>query len=103
MPQDLKDGFMLQRVKSLLKVKFKNYNWSLGLVALVQILKSLTYAIPDCSAFDETILVLMDALHDYCLKPICSHFGQNFKPHTSKRDWSEVSHFLRGKFFWAQE
>ena len=71
---------MLNGIKGLLKVQFENYYRSLGLMTLVQIFKGPTNTILDCSAFNETILIFVNALHNQLLESICSHFGQKFEP-----------------------
>ena len=95
MPKNLKNSFMLNRIKGLLKVQLKDYNWPLGLMALVQIFKGPTNTILNCSALNETILIFVNTLHDQFLESIGSHFGKKLQPHASERDRPIITHFLR--------
>ena len=86
---------MLKRVKSLLKVQFEDDNGPLRLMALMQILKGPTNAVLNCSALNETILILMNAFHNYPLKPIGSHLRKELQTHACERNRPIIPHFLR--------
>ena len=74
MLQHLKNNLMLNSVKGLSKVQLKDYDWTLGLFTLMNILKTPGQTILNRPTLKEPILIFVDALKDHPLQSI----GQQF-------------------------
>ena len=70
MLQHLKNNLMLNCVKGLSKVQLKDYNWALGLLILMNILKAPGQTILNRPALEEPILIFVDALEDHPLQSV---------------------------------
>jgi hypothetical protein len=68
---------VFDEVKGLLKVQFKNNNFSSRLITLVKILKCPPKTILDSLAFDEPILILMHNLQSNRLESTSEQFGNH--------------------------
>ena len=66
---------MLNCVERFGKIQFKEDNFLLGGLALMDILKRPSEAVLNRSPFDETILVAMNNLEDNLLQPISEELG----------------------------